>query len=89
MFLLDCPGYPPTFTATFTIPGNAVPAGYNFQVCAGTGVVEAVLPHCQMFYRSQEEDAMVTVTPRQFYLQKRSDNNSNNHGFIFNSFLPL
>jgi hypothetical protein len=29
----------PSPIATFTIPGNAVPAGYNFQVCAGTGVV--------------------------------------------------
>jgi hypothetical protein len=37
--------------------------GYNFQVCAGTGIVGAVSPHCQMFYRSQEGDAMVTVTP--------------------------
>jgi hypothetical protein len=63
MFLLDCPVYPLTPTARFTIPGNAVPAGYSFQVCAGTGVVEAVLPHCQMFYRSQEGDAMVMVTP--------------------------
>ena len=53
----------PSPTATFTIPGNAVPVGYNFQVCAGTGVVGVVLPHCQMFSHSQEGDAMVTVTP--------------------------
>jgi hypothetical protein len=53
----------PSPTSTFTIPGNAVPAGYNFQVCTGTGVVGVVLPHCQMFSRSQEGDAMVTVTP--------------------------
>jgi hypothetical protein len=57
-------------TCTFpaTIPGNAVPSGYNFQVCTGTGVVGVVLPHCQMFSHSQEGDAMVTVTPLQFYL---------------------
>jgi hypothetical protein len=53
----------PSPTATFTIPGNAVPTGYNFQVCAGTGIAGAVLPRCEMFSHSQEGDAMVTVTP--------------------------
>jgi hypothetical protein len=53
----------PSPAATFTIPGNAVPTGYTYEVCAGTRVVSVVLPHCQMFHRSQEGDSMVTVTP--------------------------
>jgi hypothetical protein len=53
----------PSPTATFTIPGSAVPVGSNYQVCAGTGHVGAVLPHCQMFTHGHDADSQVTVTP--------------------------
>jgi hypothetical protein len=53
----------PSPAASFTIPGSAIPAGYRFEVCAGTGLGGALLPRCTFFAHAQDGDQSVTVTP--------------------------
>jgi hypothetical protein len=53
----------PSPSATFTIPGNAIPAGAYFKVCAGTGILGALLPNCSWFVYRGAGSASVRVTP--------------------------
>jgi hypothetical protein len=53
----------PSPSTTFTIPGNAVPPGASFEVCAGTGIIGALLPHCTFYTYGGAGSAAVTVTP--------------------------
>ena len=53
----------PSPSALFTIPGDAVPAGTQFEVCAGTGIVGALLPNCTFHTYGGLGSAIVRVTP--------------------------
>ncbi len=52
----------PSPSASFSIPGGAIPAGNRFDVCAGTGL-GTLLPRCTHFTDAQDGDMAVTVSP--------------------------
>jgi hypothetical protein len=53
----------PSPTTTFAIPASAIPAGYSYQVCAGTGLLGGLLPTCHYFRHGQDGDELVRVSP--------------------------
>lgn len=52
----------PSPSASFSIPGGAIPVGNRFDVCAGTGL-GTLLPRCTPFIHAQDGDNVVTVSP--------------------------
>lgn len=53
----------PNPRTSFTIPEDAGTSGYTFEVCAGTGYLRTILPHCETWYYNGIGPAQVTVTP--------------------------
>jgi hypothetical protein len=54
----------PSVQTSFSIPGNAVPAGYSYQLCGhSNGIVESLLAKCQ-YFRHGSGDESVTFNLR-------------------------
>src|SRR3954452_14425871 len=50
-------------STSFDMPGDQFPTGYSYQVCASSGALGFVLPHCEYFIHGQG-DRQVVVSPR-------------------------
>lgn len=37
----------PSVSVTFSVPGSAIPSGYNYEVCVSGSILSAILPNCQ------------------------------------------
>ncbi len=53
----------PSPSVTFTIPGNAVPDGYNFRVCVGSNTVSAIIPNCPVFTHTSGDETVIANIP--------------------------
>lgn len=52
-------------STTFSMSGSEFPQDYNYQVCAGTGLLGSILPSCSSFTHAAYGDAQVTLTFQQ------------------------
>jgi hypothetical protein len=46
--------------AIFSVPGSAVPQGYNYKVCVSGGLLSTLLPNCK-FFRHGSGDASISM----------------------------
>src|SRR5918996_1288690 len=37
----------PSVSVSFSVPGSAIPPGYNYEVCVSGSILSAILPNCQ------------------------------------------
>ena len=45
----------PSASVIFNVPEDAVPMGYQFEVCASGGIISTLISNCHKFTRSSED----------------------------------
>jgi hypothetical protein len=53
----------PSVSVSFSVPDNAVPPGYNYQVCVSGSLISAILPNCQYFVHGSGDESIQMTIP--------------------------